>query len=108
MTVLDHPREVSVTEAARRGVAGIVADAEAGDIIVTRRNEPVAAVVSIQRLDRLERLIEDVRDLTLALARVATDDGDRVSFDEVLAAYGLTRDDLAAVEDEQDGPAVNG
>ncbi|GAA4686504.1 prevent-host-death family protein [Phytohabitans rumicis] len=100
MTVLDHPREVSVTEATQRGVAGIISDAEANDILVTRRNQPVAAIVSIQRIRRIERVLDDVRDLTLAMARAATDDGARISFDDVLAAYGLTRADLDDVEDE--------
>lgn len=45
-------RSMSVTEAAGRGVAGLVKDAEGGDdIIVERRGRAVAAVVSVSHLD---------------------------------------------------------
>jgi prevent-host-death family protein len=110
MAVLDHPREVSVTEATQRGVAGIINDAEAGDIIVTRRNRPVAAIVSVERIERIQELLDDLRDLTLAASRILTDDGGRISFDDLLSAYGLSRADLAAVPDDDDraGPIVDG
>lgn len=97
-----------MTEAARQGVAGIVADAEARDIIVTRRGHPVAAVVSIRRVERLEQLLDDVRDLTLALSRVVTDDGNRVSFADLLAAYGLTRPELAELAEDDDHHGTDG
>lgn len=108
MAVLDHPREVSVTEATQRGVAGIISDAEAGDILVTRRNQPVAAIVSVRRIERIERVLDELRDLTLAMSRVATDDGVRISFDDLLAAYGLNRADLDGVDDDEDSPADRG
>jgi prevent-host-death family protein len=107
MAILDHPREVSVTEATQRGVAGIITDAEAGDILVTRRNRPVAAIVSIKRVERLERMLDELRDLTLAMSRAVTDDGDRISFDDVLSAYGMSRADLEAVEAD-DGQGADG
>lgn len=92
---------MTVTEATQRGVAGLVADAEQGsDVVVTRRNQPVAAVVSVQRLTELEEAATDLRDLALVLARLATDNGRRVSMDEVLTAFGHTRETLAALPDE--------
>jgi antitoxin (DNA-binding transcriptional repressor) of toxin-antitoxin stability system len=82
------PEHVSVTEAARRGVARLVADAAHGDeVVVERHGVPVAAVVGTGRLAELESLRDDVRDLALALARLADDDGGRVSLGEALLAF---------------------
>ncbi|MFI6741973.1 type II toxin-antitoxin system prevent-host-death family antitoxin [Nonomuraea sp. NPDC050451] len=93
---------MSVTEAAQRGVARLVADAEQGaDLVVTRRRQPVAAVVSIRRLNELEEAAADLRDLALVLARSVTDTGERISLDEVLAAFGHTRESLAAIPDDE-------
>ncbi|MCA2224034.1 type II toxin-antitoxin system prevent-host-death family antitoxin [Nonomuraea aurantiaca] len=102
MTVLHDATELSVTEAAQRGVARLVADAEQGtDLVVTRRHQPVAAVVSIRRLNELEEAAADLRDLALVLARSVADTGERVSLDEVLAAFGHTRESLAALPDDE-------
>jgi prevent-host-death family protein len=102
MAVLNDPTELSVTEAAQRGVARLVADAEQGaDLIVTRRHQPVAAVVSMRRLAQLEETAADLRDLALVLARSATDSGERIPLDDVLAAYGHTRESLAAIPDDE-------
>lgn len=101
MTIMRDMRELSVTEAAQRGVAGLVADAEGGsDLVVTRRNHPVAAVVGIARLELLEAAESDLRDLALVLARGATDAGRRTSLDDVLAAFGHTRESLAALAED--------
>ncbi|MEU7862946.1 type II toxin-antitoxin system prevent-host-death family antitoxin [Nonomuraea sp. NPDC049141] len=102
MTVLHDATELSVTEAAQRGVARLVADAEQGtDLVVTRRHQPVAAVVSIRRLKELEEAAADLRDLALVLARSVGDTGERVSLDDVLAAFGQTRESLAAIPDDE-------
>ncbi|MEV0353988.1 type II toxin-antitoxin system prevent-host-death family antitoxin [Nonomuraea sp. NPDC052129] len=102
MTVLHDATELSVTEAAQRGVARLVADAEQGtDLVVTRRHQPVAAVVSIRRLNELEEAAADLRDLALVLARSVADTGERVSLDEVIAAFGHTRESLAALPDDE-------
>lgn len=88
--------EFSVTEASSRGVAGLVASAERGEtVIVTRRNRRVAAVVGMDQLNEIGELRDDLRDLVLVLAREATDTGRRTSMDEVLAAFGHTRESLA-------------
>jgi prevent-host-death family protein len=101
MTIMRDVHELSVTEAAQRGVAGLVADAEQGsDLVVTRRNHPVAAVVGIARLELLEAAESDLRDLALALARAATDTGRRTSLDDVLAAFGHTQESLAALPED--------
>ncbi|MER5997782.1 type II toxin-antitoxin system prevent-host-death family antitoxin [Nonomuraea angiospora] len=102
MTALHDATELSVTEAAQRGVARLVAEAEQGiDLVVTRRHQPVAAVVSIRRLNELEEAAADLRDLALVLARSVTDTGERISLDEVLAAFGHTRESLAAIPDDE-------
>jgi len=101
MTVLREPREITVTEATQRGVAGLVADAEQGsDVIVTRRHKPVAAVVGVQRLTEIEEAASDLRDLALVLARLATDSGRRTPIDDVIRAFGHTRETLSALPDD--------
>lgn len=103
MTVLHDATELTVTEAAQRGVARLVADAEHGtDLVVTRRHQPVAAVVSMRRLNELEEAAADLRDLALVLVRAATDSGRRTSIDDVLSAFGHTRESLAALPDDDD------
>jgi antitoxin (DNA-binding transcriptional repressor) of toxin-antitoxin stability system len=102
MTILQDARQVSVTEAAQRGVAGLVADAERGsEIVVTRRHQAVVAVVSMRRINELEEVAADLRDLALVLARMATDTGERVPLDDVLKAFGHTRESLAALPDDE-------
>ena len=93
--------ELSVTDATKRGVAGLMADAERGDeVIITRHRRPVAAVVSYQRLTELAELEGDLRDLALVVSRAATDTGRRTSLDDVLAAFGHTRESLADLPDD--------
>lgn len=102
MTILREPHQLSVTEAAQRGVAGLVSEAEQGsDVIVTRRQQPVVAVVSMRRLDEIDEAVADLRDLALVLARTATDSGRRTTFDDVLAAFGHTRESLEALPDDE-------
>ncbi len=92
---------LSVTQASKRGVAGLVADAEHGhDVVVARRSTPVAAVISIRRLGELQEREEDLRDLALVLSRMATDNGRRTGLDDVLAAFGHTREELEALPDD--------
>jgi prevent-host-death family protein len=99
VTVLDdfHPHTLSVTEAAAAGVPSLVRDAEnGGDVIVARRGHPVAAVVSMRRLDQLRVLEADLRDLALVLTRAATDTGARTELDEVISSFGFDRAELEA------------
>lgn len=74
---------------------------EASATEVPCHNGPVTSAAGMRRRD-VARLTEDMHDLMLVLARTVTDNGDRVSFDDLLAAYGLTRDQLAAVADDED------
>jgi antitoxin (DNA-binding transcriptional repressor) of toxin-antitoxin stability system len=80
----------------------LVAEAESGhDLLVTRRQQPVAAIVSVHRLAAIEDTVADLRDLALVLARTATDSGERTSLDDILAATGHTRESLADLPDEE-------
>jgi antitoxin (DNA-binding transcriptional repressor) of toxin-antitoxin stability system len=102
MTVLKDAHELTVTEATKRGVAGLVTDAEQGDaLVVTRHRRPVAAVVGIDRLTEIDEAAADLRDLALVLARSVADNGRRTSLDEVMAAFGHTRESLADIEDDE-------
>ncbi len=79
-----------------------MADAEHGvDLVVTRRHEPVAAVVSYRRLKEIDDAVADLHDLALVLSRAVTDSGRRTSLDEVIAAFGHTRESLAALPDDE-------
>jgi prevent-host-death family protein len=90
-------RVLSVSDAAARGVPGLVKDAEhGGDVIVARHGRPVAAVVGMRRLEQLRELELELRDVALVLARAATDTGVRTGLDEAIAAFGFNRADLAA------------
>lgn len=96
------PEHISVTEASARGVARLAADAAHGtEVVVTRRGAPLAAVVSIERLTALDDLRDDLRDLALVIGRGADDDGRRTGIDDVLTAFGQTRDALAARPDDE-------
>ncbi len=100
MAILNQPTQLSVTEAAQRGVARLIADAENGPgVIVTRRNQPVAAVLSVRHLAEIDRAAADLSDLALVLAR-SVSAGRRTSVDDVLAAFGHTRQSLAELPDE--------
>lgn len=101
MTVLDT-EVVAITEASRRGVSKLVADAENGhSTILRRRADLVAAVVSYRELQRLQALERDLVDVALVLARAATDTGRRTSLDDVIESVGYSRAQLDAMDDPQ-------
>lgn len=88
---------VSVTDAAGRGVSGLVRGAEEGqDIIVARHGRPVAAIISISRLERLRDLEADLRSAVLVLSRAMADDGSRHELNDVVSSLGLDRSELEA------------
>jgi len=87
---------VSATTAAR-DFSRISAEAAAGrNFVVVRNNEPTVAIVPVsqmERLDRIDELEDDVRLMSVALARIATDDGVRHSLDDVAAEFGVDLSD---------------
>jgi prevent-host-death family protein len=83
MDPLNEARELTVTEAAKRGVASLIADVETGGpVAVTRHGRRVAAVVPMSRLTELDEAAADLRDLALVLGRSVAESGRRTSFDD--------------------------
>jgi prevent-host-death family protein len=96
MALIDTADLISISEANKLGVSGLVRQAEAGhEQVVLRNNKPVAAVVSMKRLEQLQQLQEDMLDLSLAVARMLSTGPERHSLDEVLAQFGYTREQLS-------------
>ena len=95
MALVDTADLLSISEANKGGVSALVRKAEAGrEQIVLRNNKPVAAVVSMKRLEQLQQLQDDLLDLSLAAARMLATGPRRHSLDEVLAQFGYTREQL--------------
>lgn len=93
---------ISVTEASRQGVSKLVSEASAGrELILIKNNKPAAVILGIEKLERLQRLEEDIRLLTMALVRAATDTGERVTLEDAAARFGIDLDELAS-EDAED------
>lgn len=93
-----HPQlTLSVTAATGRGVAGLVKDAERGEeIIVERHGRAVAAVISVDHLDELHRIREDLNAAALVLARELNDAGSRTDLSDAIEAFGFDRAELEA------------
>lgn len=100
MALVDQTESISISDASKLGVSTLVTEAAAGhERIVTRDNKPVAAVVSIERLEQLEQLQDDLLDIALATARMLTTGPERHSLDDVLAQFGYTREQLRELPD---------
>jgi prevent-host-death family protein len=96
MPKVDTKDLISVSEANKIGISGLVKAAEQGEQrVVIRNGKPVAAVVSIESLQRAEELEERLLDVSLALTRLLTADERRHSLDDVLDRFGFTREELA-------------
>jgi prevent-host-death family protein len=88
----DPAEQLSVTEASRRGIARLVADAAHGtEVVVQRHGRPVAAIIGFERFTELEQLRDDLRDLALVIGRAVGDDGRRTDLDDVVGAFGRAR-----------------
>lgn len=95
MALVDTANLISISDASKLGISALVREAEAGnDQVVLRNNKPVAAFVSMKRLEQLQQLQDDLLDISLAAARALTAGPGRHSLDEVLATFGFTRDQL--------------
>ena len=92
---------ISVTEANAKGISRLVSEASEGhDIVVIRNNKPAAAIIGMEKLERLQRIEEwedDIKLLALAVIRSATDTGERMSLADAAARFGI---DLDALDDE--------
>lgn len=82
-------------------IPAVVRRAESSrEIVVMRNNRPVAAIIGMERLDELQRAQDDLMDLALATARIiASPAGGELRLDAVLDRFGVTRDQLDALED---------
>lgn len=105
--LVDTKNLLAISEASSRGLSKLASEAERGnDSILLRNSKPVAAVVGmarLERLDALEAIEEDLELMALTLVRVVTDSGNRTSLDDVLAHFGLNRDDLGPSSAEESG-----
>src|SRR4051812_16753243 len=95
MALVDTADLVSISDANKLGISALVRAAETGhEQVVLRNNKPVAAVISIQRLEQLQQIEEDMLDVSLATARQLTTGPNRHTLDEVLAQLGYTREQI--------------
>ena len=95
MPTIDTKDLISVSDANKLGVSALVKAAEDGEQrILMRNSKPVAAVVSIDALERSEELEERLLDVSLALTRLLTAGERRHSLDDVLDRFGFTREEL--------------
>lgn len=94
---------ISVTDASNKGVSKLVNEASEGrEFVLMRNNKPAAAIIGIDKLEQLQRLEEwedDIRLLTLAVVRSATDSGRRVSLEDAATRFGIDLDELDGDED---------
>lgn len=98
--------QLSITDAAKRGVPSLARAAELGsEILVERRRQPVAAIIGVDRLRAYQEAERDLRDLSLVMVRAATDSGRRISLDDVFSRFGFDRE---SVEREVDGDLAAG
>ena len=99
MALVNPTDLISISDADKLGVSGLARAAEQGhEHVLLRDYRPVAAVVSMARLEQLQQLEEDMIDASLALSRALTAGPGRHSLDDVLARFGYTRDQLHATD----------
>lgn len=93
---------ISVTDANAKGLSKLVNDASEGRrFVVLKNNKPTAAIVGIdtlEHLQELEELADDMRLVAIALARMVTDSGERISLEDAAASFGIDPDELEADE----------
>lgn len=77
-----------------------VESAASGTTYVVESHGKEAGIVSmdtVRRLRQIDELVDDIRLMSVAAVRMATDTGERTSLDELAAMVGI---DLAELEDE--------
>lgn len=90
-------KTLSITEANRRGISGLVRSAEAGpSVSLSRQGRVVAEIVSAREIEELRKGREDLADALLALSRFLTDTGKRTDLDDVIESLGFSRAELKA------------
>lgn len=95
MARIDTTDLLSISDANKLGISGLARMAEQGhDQVLLRNNKPVAAVMSMDRLEQLQQLEEDLLDISLTTARMLTSGPARHDLDHVLSRFGYTREQL--------------
>jgi prevent-host-death family protein len=93
MMKIDTSELISVTEAGREGISKLVNAASEGKrFVILRQSRPAAAIVDIETMERLQRIDEledDLRLVAIALVRTLTDSGERYDLDDVAAEFGV-------------------
>ncbi|MFN8593549.1 MAG: type II toxin-antitoxin system Phd/YefM family antitoxin [Thermomicrobiales bacterium] len=100
MATIETDDLISISEANRLGVSGLIREAEEGrERVVLRNNKPVAIVMSVERFEQLQQLQDDLIHITMMASRMLTTTGKRYTLDDVLDHFGLTREELADLPD---------
>lgn len=86
---------LSITDANRVGISGLVSSAEPGRVVtLSRHGKPVAEIVSREEMDLLRRDRETLRDVVLVMTRMVTGSGNRTELDDAMEAFGINQDEL--------------
>ena len=100
MAQADTDQLLSISDANRMGVSGLIRAAEEGETrVVLRNNKPVAVVLSMARYDELEQSHAAAIDAAIAAARMLTAGESRHALDDVLAQFGYSRETLRQLPD---------
>lgn len=95
MPTINTKELMSISDANKAGISALVKAVEKGEKRVLMRNsKPVAAVLSIDELERAEEREERLLDVSLALTRLLTAGERRHSLDEALERFGFSRAEL--------------
>lgn len=91
---------ISITEANRTGISGLIASAETGKpVTLARHGRVVAEIISSEEVEQLRQDRDTLRDAALMMARVATDSGNRTSLDDAMESFGISRSEIEAEVD---------
>jgi PHD/YefM family antitoxin component YafN of YafNO toxin-antitoxin module len=90
---IDTNDMISVTDAGKGGISKLITAASEGrQFVVIRNNQPAAAIVDIktmERLQKLEELEDDLRLLAIAWVRTLTDSGEHYDLEDVAEEFGV-------------------
>jgi antitoxin (DNA-binding transcriptional repressor) of toxin-antitoxin stability system len=101
---IDTNDMISISDVSKQGVSRLVNEASEGrEFILIKNNKPAAALVGIEKLERLRRIEEDVKLLAMAVVRATTDTGERVSLSDAAARFGINLDELDDDDGHDDG-----
>jgi prevent-host-death family protein len=99
---IDEREMISASDAARCSSKLFREAAEGQRFVIFTNNAPTAAVVGMEQyreLNELEEREEQLRLLTLAITRMASDSGRRHDLDDVIADLGFTDEEIDQAED---------